>query len=383
MGKKKKILVMITHSLGELDVLFPLFAGIKTKYEIDVIMIFAVKKIFHQYESNDFYLYCARELNIEVISCQLPNKFDYVDSRINNYVIGRLFLNYYFKILLITKLPFLLIKFIQSGTYMHEISNQHSSTRPLYWAKLIFKKKIIIYSHAHSATPDTRTIGEKSNYSEFLSLVFSENDKKFFSDLGYYNQYIIGYPKSYIEWSSMVMKYDKNQFVNQKTALIFTRHVHDYFMDLDVYEFLLSSCCKVIRKKMGNIPIVIKPHPREKVITINKILLKYGINNFFISHEDSSVLSLNAEIAISFWTSAILSSLMMGVPSIEYYIEAKRFREHEPEGSAYKKLGIDSTDNSEMLEHFIDEVLNGEYQIPPIIHELKKKKNIDFLNLLN
>ena len=39
---------MITHSLGELDVIFPLFAAVKAKYVVDIEIIFAVKKIYNQ-----------------------------------------------------------------------------------------------------------------------------------------------------------------------------------------------------------------------------------------------------------------------------------------------------------------------------------------------
>ena len=73
----------------------------------------------------------------------------------------------------------------------------------------------------------------------------------------------------------------------------------------------------------------------------------------------------------------------MGVPSIEYYVEAKKFRECEPEGSVYKKLGIDSVDNIEQLECFIDKVLIGKYQLPPIVKELSKIKDVGFVDLLN
>ena len=71
MRKSKKILVLITHSLSELDVLFPLFSGVKSLYEVDIEMIITVKKIFQQYETNDFYKYCAKVLGIKIIFCQL------------------------------------------------------------------------------------------------------------------------------------------------------------------------------------------------------------------------------------------------------------------------------------------------------------------------
>ena len=65
---KKRILIFITHSLGEIDVLFPLFSKVRAKYDVDVELIFAVKKIYQQFESNDFYQFCAKELNIKIMA---------------------------------------------------------------------------------------------------------------------------------------------------------------------------------------------------------------------------------------------------------------------------------------------------------------------------
>jgi len=91
---------MITHSLGEIDVLFPLFAGVKVQYDVDVQIVFAVKKIYKQFESNKFYMFCAKELDIKITSCQLPNKFDYKDSLLSKYKMGRLLIKrvYFLKI---------------------------------------------------------------------------------------------------------------------------------------------------------------------------------------------------------------------------------------------------------------------------------------------
>ena len=97
MPPRKKILVMITHSLGEIDVLFPLFAGVKAEYDVKVEMVFTVKKIYRQFESNDFYRFCTKELDIKITNCQLPNKFDYRESRLMRHMVGRLLIKCYFK----------------------------------------------------------------------------------------------------------------------------------------------------------------------------------------------------------------------------------------------------------------------------------------------
>ena len=130
---------------------------------------------------------------------------------------------------------------------------------------------------------------------------------------------------------------------------------------------------------MGEIDIIIKPHPRETTELMKNVVMENNISNCTISNENATILAKQAKLAISFWGSAILDPLSLGIPAIEYYIEADRFREAEPKGSAYKKLGIHSTDSEQGLEQFIDSVIEFKYVVPDIVKELSMNKNLDFL----
>ena len=116
----------------------------RAKYDVDVELIFAVKKIYQQFESNDFYQFCAKELNINIINCQLPNKFDYRNSKLNEHLIGRLLIRYYFRLLLIIKIPFIINKLFKADAYMHETSNQRMSTFLLHLSNRLLKKTIFM-----------------------------------------------------------------------------------------------------------------------------------------------------------------------------------------------------------------------------------------------
>ena len=112
---------------------------------------------------------------------------------------------------------------------------------------------------------------------------------------------------------------------------------------------------------------------------MKNVIRENNISNCTISHENATILAKQAKLAITFWGSVILDPLSLGIPAIEYYIEAERFRETEPEGSAYKKLGIHSTDNERGLEQFIDSVIEFKYVTPEVVKELSTTKNLDFL----
>ena len=162
MKRSKRILILITHSLGELDVLFPLITGVKGKYDVDVEMIFAVNKLYKQYLANDFYKYCSDVLGVKITNCQLPNKFDYRDGFYYSKF-GSILVRCYFLLLIVIKFPFLFQRLYISDAYMHEHSNQRGSTKLLYLASRCFNKKIFIYNHGHSlnqVNPNTKKISQ-------------------------------------------------------------------------------------------------------------------------------------------------------------------------------------------------------------------------------
>ena len=70
------MLAVVTHSLGELDILLPLFSEIKTKYRIDLEIIITVSKIYKEYKNCNFLRYSANELDVKASSTHytLTNK---------------------------------------------------------------------------------------------------------------------------------------------------------------------------------------------------------------------------------------------------------------------------------------------------------------------
>lgn len=370
---RKKATFLITHSLSEIDVILPLIFVLRNR--VDVQVIFAVSKIYNQFRENSFYHHCFKIIGVKERLVKLPNKFDY---RAEGYwercvsKIVRLFLA-------IINYPKLIVFTVFSDSFFHESTNQYSSTKPLYFLQRLMGKKIFTYKHGHGIqlhfiNPKKIKLAEKTQ----LLIFHPDHDLTWAVQSGHSNYWTIGYPKFYKDWVLFLQSF-KNKVPSEKVAIIYSRPIHGYYMDRDKYEKLYITACKSIRKKFGNIPIVIKIHPRESERDFKKMIQSKKITNIKISNEHAGIAALNAIVAISFWTSAILDSLSMGVPSVEYYIEADRFREVEPNGSAYKEVGIYSVDNEIDLELFFDSVLNGSYKSPQIFNELSGYQNTDFL----
>lgn len=177
------------------------------------------------------------------------------------------------------------------------------------WVANLYHKKIFVYHHGHSlnqtALSPTKIYQAESRY--FLS--FSSLNNEWVESLGYKPQYVIGFPKLFPEWIDLLKKYnDDYQFTNH--ILIFSRQaIHPFYMDLDKYKSLHVEAYQAVRQFYNDNLIVIKPHPRENTDLINEIILNEKMENVQISNSHAGVLSLNAILAISFFTSAVFDSL--------------------------------------------------------------------------
>ena len=377
MIKTKKIVVFVTHSLSEINVLFPIFSSLGVNSNIEITIIFTVKKIHKDYKKSAFYNHCEKRLKITTNLCYIPNKFDFKENKKDLFIFGKVMkrLNYLFWLFIALSKLFLKIMF--SSILMHEFSNQKNATKVLYLIHFIFKKKILTYHHGNEITTDKVSTGKRAKSDENTILLFAAHNSDYMKSLGYHNQFLMGYPIFFKEWKELVNDYAKKLKFQNQTVLIYSRHVNERYMDIDKYTELLSSSLRAIRSKFNDIEIVIKPHPREDIELIKKILEIHSIANVSISYEHPAVLAQTARMAITFWGSVILESLSMGVPTVEYYIEADKFREDYPNGSNYKAIGIDSVSQESDLKIFMDSVINNSYKLPLIINEFNDLKNIN------
>ncbi len=380
--KKKKIFVLITHSLGELDVIFPIFSRLYKKSHIEVEIVFTVKNIYKKFMDNDFYQYFTKKYGIR---SSLRNVYKYKklsELSVLNKIIASIkniaaFAISFFRGILLIK------KFFTYNYFMHEYTNQLTSTWILYLLLNFFNKskEIFVYIHGHAIQYDTPPPDNiKTRYADKVkALVFHKHAEVYWNKRGFINQHIIGYPKFYPEWIELVKNYSSKKVIKKKFVVIYTRDIHPIYMDKDKYIELLITACKLINSKFKNLNIVIKPHPREDNYFINKTLQSENINNFIISNDYSLVFSSSCILAISLWTSAILDAMCSKTPAIEYYIEAEKFREAEPRGSLYKNIGIISVNNKNDLDYYIsnlDEVLkNNNF----VLEKIGKSGDVNFL----
>ena len=376
MSKQARYLALVTHSLSELDVLFPIFADLRKSSRDECPsfeIVIAVNKIYKAYQSHAFYHYCSKQIGVTVNILCLPNKFDHRQpffftkwgGRIlRAYQLFQAFLGY----------PRLLIKLLSFDFWMHEYSNQLNSTRPIYWLQYLLSKPIFTYHHGHVVS-----LGNIGAYKHHLplanrstALIFHSHNSAYFSSLGYINQKVIGYPKFFTAWLNLVKDYTPQNNPRLPYVAIFSRHIHPIYMDALNYEKLLLSSYQAIRDALGEVRIVLKPHPREDTDEIYRMVVNHKMEGLEISHEHAAVLSKHAVVGITFWGSVILDTLSVNTPAIEYYIEAQRFRESETGGSTYRNIGITSTSDPETLATYLRSIANNKPDLPKFFRDLPK-----------
>jgi hypothetical protein len=376
----RRILILVTHSIGELDVVFPLLSRLDKGLRSEVELVFVVKEIYRTFLENHFYRHCVDRFNISVSFNHFPNKFDYKGTWLRNTLFGRVLFRFFSAIVEIKAACFLRRQLQHTVVLMHETTNQLSGSKQLQRAIDRWIGKRIVYHHGHSLNQLTRE--RPTPYygaAGALYLIFTSSHQQWGEDKGYVNQLVIGFPKLYSEWIETMWAYSNSHFspTQDQFLLIYSRPISDIYMDSDKYRSLFVDSYQVTRQVFGDIPIVIKPHPRENELEIEKVIREENLTHITICNEHAGILASNAKLALSFWTSCIFDSLSLEVPTIEYYKEARRFRENEPMGSPYKVAGIDSASSSEDLRHFMITVKNGRYHLPEVLTEWKRESQFN------
>ena len=184
METKKKIFVLITHTLSEINVLFPLFSALKENFDFEINVIFTVKKIYRQYNEVAFYKYCEERLGLTTDLCHIPNKFDKNLEKLGSFRVGSIIRSLVFFFWSLVRLPNLITKLVLSDVYMHEFSNQIGNTRILYLFQTILRKRIFTYHHGNEISID-KTAASKIAWAEKSTiLLFHHHNSKYMKELG-------------------------------------------------------------------------------------------------------------------------------------------------------------------------------------------------------
>lgn len=373
----KSILFLISHGMGEMDVVVPLAIALKQK-GVYCEIVFTVRTLFAAYQQADFLPTILREKNIPCRLHFFPNKFDLQGAPAvwqNRYVAKavRTFFRFY-------NLPFVLYQLAARDAIAHEASNQRTTTELFYFFNRFFGRKIFMYLHGHAIVHSSVVRQKTPDSHRAIYLALEKDSMPHFKERGFETQHLLGFPRFFEEWQATVAKYNRKSQQAQQLhdhVVVFTRHPHKYYMDEDKYQKIIRSICRVVSETLPETKLVFKRHPRESEEHLHELMADIGNKNIIITKENAAVLLQNAKFSVSMFTSVVLDSIAMGVPTVEYYIEADRFREVELAGSCYRNVGIDSVDNEQDFRAFVERLKQGQYVFPALTKEYQTTRNIN------
>lgn len=183
---------------------------------------------------------------------------------------------------------------------------------------------------------------------------------------------VVGYPRYDAWWVSRLLQSEEfsvseeYQFAKQAEHVFFyiSRGVHPHYLSQEDYEYLLHSIM-VQTLQYENSVLFIKPHPRQDMEELLRMLRPYDPSRWMISGLHLMQLASLSDVVLSGWSSGILDTLAVGKPVIEFW----RFGGKDPlcrkkeDGeytTIYRELGLAAPANtSQELGALLAEALHN------------------------
>lgn len=338
--KKKRIILFLKSSIGELNVALPMIYFLKQKMQDDVEVIFASssKSILDDLKLPKEYLFRIKEL-------------------------GKLYFG--------KKELLVLIKRTICDKSSTLIMTCDSGAGPFerFFYTFLQKSHIVHFHHAfalHRPLPasseEITKINPNKRYVQNSSILLnSENDRVWLESLGFGKEKIfyigaLGYSQDWLENTSG-LKINKSK-QNKLSIFMPLRDIHPLYLTKSNHDYLIDSLVTLF-KKFSDYNFIVKFHPRQKnQQEINRKLA--DLNNVKqVDNLSTLQLAAKADLTISFWSSAITDSLAVMTPVIEFHRhEVLHSQIIEQDGqlvSVYNKIGFCKyLDNKEELLEFLN-----------------------------
>jgi len=370
--KRMRILVMVTHSLSELDIVLPIFLKIASLAKLEITLVFTVRSIYRNYCKNEFYKKSFKKLGIKTIFLLMPNKFDDLFRNIKkNKVVSA-----GFRVLSPLMSAIQSIRILNylyfSDVYMHEVTNQKTATLCLYLMSRLFRQKVYVYHHGFGLKLN-RHVNRKVRFrppAKFL--LFYPESREYFKKIGYKNQLFIGCPIFYSEWKDFLTRYFDPLHEKESCVLILSKPLYQLHICEKEYITMHAQVLRLVRKHFPKNRILLKPHPRQSDELMIRAIEESSLNNVSITNMNVSALSMRSFLCISMYTSGVLHTLAFGVPSVEFFVGSQYHNNILINGTDYEQIGVPSVSKISDLEKYIKDVKNGKYRLPQFVNKTKK-----------
>lgn len=232
---------------------------------------------------------------------------------------------------------------------------------------LTVNSHILHFHHAfalHSLKPASEQVRKKINLNKRYvsdSSIFlnSESDKVWYESIGFSSQKVfyvgaLGYSHNWIQGGLGLNKLEPNQ--EKLTIFVPLRDIHPLYLTESNHYYLIDSLVALF-KHYSSYSFIVKLHPRQKNKQWIDRKLEH-LNNLMQSNLSTFQLAAQADLTVSFWSSAITDSLAAMTPAVEFYrhevMHDQLIKQDDRLVSIYHQRGFcEFFDNREGLIKFI------------------------------
>ena len=221
-------------------------------------------------------------------------------------------------------------------------------------------------------------------------LFFGPHDKTKLKEIGMVNRAVqIGYPRFFCRWQKSVKEAGVNYVSGELERYNLPRNseivsfflgstVEGIFSRQELENWLIHSL-NVVRRKIPNAFIFIKPHPMQDMGHLERVIKATGLSRVGVTHLNAGLLASRSKFVITHHTSTILDAMCMKVPTILFLELTPEWLKVHPEGASYISLKPLWAKKPEELAKCVNAVLSSKYSPPDVLRALGHYEDLSFL----
>lgn len=389
--QKSSLLFYFKDSWGEVDGYIPIIVALRNKFKDYFLIAVFESKTFETTSAQHLFLYeTLKEYTDCIVSKSEESAYEFILHRLVDSFPTKRFTKLLFKFLK-SSLKTSLISIIEFHKLKIDIIFKDHGNDSFHLRKiqdLVNTSKIVVYPHG--------TMIRSNRFDSIVNRVESKNDLVILSnknDLEYFNirfdaknLKLFGHPKYDKDWLEHISKINflyKREF--KKLIVFFTRSHGESSLSYENYIYLITSAVKLILS-YSDFDLILKPHPRQNMDDLTKLLSIYMNKCFRISNLPSVYLAERSDLTISMFSSTISDAIFVKKPVIQYYIFDIDYPQYIKLdsgrlGSIYEELmNIKSASSYDELKLLLDRYINHgdeEFEVQKIfdLHEFSDKPN--------
>lgn len=364
--ENKNILVYIAASWGELHWLLPVLSAYKQEYQrAQIHLFFNIDNKVDITGKDEFYAtlidliadskYDLRDLLsplerriFRVFDIKLGN--DGIFARMARYVRKRI-MGWYYE-LKNARFAIKLLELTNPDIFIRDIGNDYGFKSVLINKIRSRKLPVIVAPHGTDFYIDRDKNDLPRRVDADVVMCISEDMIDYYKTIGNKPAYVaVGTPR-YDQWW---IEYVQSEWIKKgqtlswqeksgNNVLLMTRCPSPHYLSKTNYEYLINTSMTEILKRENNF-VVVRPHPREDLGRLTRILSKFDRNRWVIETTDLICFVTGIKYVVSMWTSTILDALSVNLPVIEYFrfegtnLQWTKGLDGKPT-TIYRKLGL-------------------------------------------